>query len=298
MILDAYQEIIKSNAYWTLNKTIVKAIGVEAALFLSELVDYRSFLESKDKIKNGWFYHTQEDVKNQTGLTFFSQKKSVKLLINSGILETITKGLPKRQWYRLVINETTMDNLINGTESNPNEFQSVENDDQCPRKRRPYNKYYNNKKHSLSNPTGFDGESKKSSRKAPIIKSSKIEIAETTPTRVVDKNIPFKKFAILLSEIIKSNKNIKTTPQKINTWANSFRLLHTQEGVDIERIESVLNFYKEKAYTNQYIPIAECGKTFRDKFVRIESSMERMGFSPIKETKKRRAFYEQNPHDY
>lgn len=88
------------------------------------------------------------------------------------------------------------------------------------------------------------------------------------------KNEKYIQYAEFIGKIITSSKNIKITRQKINSWANSIRLLHTADGVSLDRIEDALLWY-EKNHGGDYVPVIESGKSFRDKFIKLENAIER-----------------------
>lgn len=81
------------------------------------------------------------------------------------------------------------------------------------------------------------------------------------------------KFAKQLRTIVAShitvNKNCSMT-----TWARSFRTLHKTDGVSVRRIREALTWYADNI-GGEYIPQAFSGKSFRDKFIQIESAIER-----------------------
>ena len=76
-------------------KTITK--NTVAALFLSQAW-YWSKRHNQD---DGWFFNTQEDWEEETGLTRFEQETARKILKRLGILEEQRKGVPARLYYRL-----------------------------------------------------------------------------------------------------------------------------------------------------------------------------------------------------
>ena len=88
-------------------------------------------------------------------------------------------------------------------------------------------------------------------------------------------------FAERLSEIVKKQKNVNIDEQKINQWAKSIDLLIKKDGVDEERIERALTWYSENV-GGDFVPDIECGKTFREKFGKIESAIKRA--TPKQET--------------
>gem|GEM_PF-2797081 len=96
----------------------------------------------------------------------------------------------------------------------------------------------------------------------------------TSPTGRDRSNETFKPLAILLGEIVSSKKNVNITGQKINSWANSIRLMNSADGISYERIEKALKWY-EQHHSDEYVPVIESGSTLREKFIRLEAAIER-----------------------
>ena len=86
------------------------------------------------------------------------------------------------------------------------------------------------------------------------------------------------KLAKKLSKIVHTQKNIVHTPLQIRVWSNSFKQLDTINKVDISRQKAALKWYK-KAVGGEYIPVVESGKSFREKFTKLEDAMNRKDFT-------------------
>ena len=91
-----------------------------------------------------------------------------------------------------------------------------------------------------------------------------------------ERNKQYLPLAECLSKIICSKKNIKHTRNQINSWTNDIRRLHEDNGIDPERIKSVLSWY-QKNIGGQYIPVVESGSSLRIKFTKLEDAIERQG---------------------
>ena len=90
-------------------------------------------------------------------------------------------------------------------------------------------------------------------------------------------------FAKRLSETIQKKKNIKHSFQHLTQWADEIRKLSEMQGVEMERIDKVLDWY-DKNMGGEYIPVIESGYSLRLKFLRLEEAMTRVeyGSSPSK----------------
>jgi hypothetical protein len=81
--------------------------------------------------------------------------------------------------------------------------------------------------------------------------------------------------ARFLARIVQGMKNIDIDHHKKWSWANEFRkLIYTSEKVPHARVDAALHWYWKNA-GGQYVPVIESGKSFRDKFVKLEAAMER-----------------------
>lgn len=83
-----------------------------------------------------------------------------------------------------------------------------------------------------------------------------------------------------ISRVRTVNKNSKTA-----TWGASFRALHERDGIPVEKVQEVLDWYcqflkqtgDQISTGNKYVPIAYTGQKFREKFDGLEAAMHRQG---------------------
>jgi hypothetical protein len=80
--------------------------------------------------------------------------------------------------------------------------------------------------------------------------------------------------ALYLSKIIRSKRNITISAQKLKSWETDIRKLSTVEKISFDRARLAMKWY-EKNQSGRFTPVVECGRSFRDKFLRIEAAMER-----------------------
>ncbi|EBP0096454.1 HNH endonuclease [Salmonella enterica] len=91
--------------------------GISGALFLSQAVYWNARTSDPD----GWFFKTQNEWEEETGLKRTEQEKARKSLVSLGILEELKKGLPAKLYYR--VNENKLALALQG------EIQKVSLDD-------------------------------------------------------------------------------------------------------------------------------------------------------------------------
>jgi hypothetical protein len=83
--------------------------------------------------------------------------------------------------------------------------------------------------------------------------------------------LPLAKF---LQIIIEEKKNIKHTPNQIEKWSKDISKLINTNQVSYERIKSALRWYKDHC-RDEYVPVIESGAALREKFIKLESAIER-----------------------
>lgn len=72
--------------------------GACAGLFLSQAF----YWTDRTKDPDGWFYKTQAEWEEETGLTRYEQETVRKQLVKRGLLETKKEGIPCKLYYRIV----------------------------------------------------------------------------------------------------------------------------------------------------------------------------------------------------
>ena len=91
------------NAHWQVNKKIASMVGIEAALFLSYLIDKDGFF-SKSYVVIGedeYFFLYSEDIEVETTLSYKVQKKCISILESEGMIKTKLMGIPRKLYFAL-----------------------------------------------------------------------------------------------------------------------------------------------------------------------------------------------------
>ena len=126
------------HAYWTINKQLVKTIGLEATLILQHIIDLQSVFE-KDEI-----FQSQPDMAEELGISEYAVKNKIPELVKLGLLNVVRKGVPCKNYYstndekiiEILVNQLDdtkstnkrVDYEINLTDDAKSTIQSVEND--------------------------------------------------------------------------------------------------------------------------------------------------------------------------
>lgn len=96
------EKILSQSAFWLVNKAVAKAVGIEGALMLSDLVDKKQYFENKGQLDaDGFFFNTSADIEEHTTLTYHIQKQALKLLKQHGFVDTKLKGLPAKLHFKI-----------------------------------------------------------------------------------------------------------------------------------------------------------------------------------------------------
>lgn len=70
-------------------------VGITGAVLLSQLVYWHNRMDA------GWFYKTQKEIKEETGLSREEQETARKRLVSAGVLEEERRGVPAKLYFRV-----------------------------------------------------------------------------------------------------------------------------------------------------------------------------------------------------
>lgn len=188
MNLDITKDLLRSNAYWVLNKSIVKQYGIEVALLLTVLSEAEAMFADED----GWFFQTGPAIEELTGLTIYQQDRHFKVLKEGGLLLQENKGMPMKRHFKL--------NYQNILESASKKLEPL------PTK---------NLKASLRKTSN----NKTSNNKASITSSKELGPAKTPPTNTQGL------FSGAVDKKTKKAQEIMTMKGMLNTFSQSSKVL-------------------------------------------------------------------------
>jgi len=95
------REILRQNAWWVLNKTLCKSIGLEASLLLTHLGDVESMLIREDPDVDNVFSYSDKKIENELFLSPYKIGEARKILIKNGLIQVEKKGVPARNFYKI-----------------------------------------------------------------------------------------------------------------------------------------------------------------------------------------------------
>lgn len=109
--------LLKSGGSIIVNKNLARNIGLDAAIFYSELYSkYKYFKQRKKLNEDGYFFNTVENMSRDAFLSDYRQRKAIKKLKELDLICYQKKGLPARRYFKV-----NMDyDLIARLTKNPN----------------------------------------------------------------------------------------------------------------------------------------------------------------------------------
>lgn len=94
--------LISNNNFITLNKNLIKAIGLEEAIILGELASEYDYWSSQKALEDGYFYSTIENIEKHTTLSVHKQRKALNSLKEKGIIDIKVKGIPAKRYIKII----------------------------------------------------------------------------------------------------------------------------------------------------------------------------------------------------
>jgi DNA-binding Lrp family transcriptional regulator len=98
------------HAYWTVNKSLAKSIGLESALILQHIIDLQNVFD-KDEI-----FQSQPDMAEELGISEYAVRNRIPELIKLGLLNVVKKGVPCKNYYSTNDNKI-MEIIVNGLDT-------------------------------------------------------------------------------------------------------------------------------------------------------------------------------------
>ena len=104
------KHLLSSSAFIVLNKELARQVGLKEAILLADLISKEEYFIANG-MTDGWFFNTEANIEKDTTLTPYQQRKCLKTLKTSLVLETKRKGIPAKQYFK--INELQVIKLLN-----------------------------------------------------------------------------------------------------------------------------------------------------------------------------------------
>lgn len=103
--MDTIINLLASSAYIIVNKKLIQKLGLDCAVMIGELCSEYTYWKNQDKLEEGFFFSTRENIFKNTGLSNYNQRKALGKLVELQIVSEQYKGLPAKKWYSLNLNK-------------------------------------------------------------------------------------------------------------------------------------------------------------------------------------------------
>ena len=110
--MSAIKELLRADGSIIINKKLSHNIGLHETIMYSELLSKEAYFEGRNELKDGWFFNTIENMQKDTTLSEHQQRKAVKKLKTLGLIESKSKGMPAKRYFRIIENEELVKTLI------------------------------------------------------------------------------------------------------------------------------------------------------------------------------------------
>ena len=94
--------LLTSNGFITVNKHLTRTLGLDEAVIFGELCSKYDYREARGELdEDGYFYCTVEDLEDTTTLGERRQRNAINNLVEIGLIEQVTKGLPRKRFFKI-----------------------------------------------------------------------------------------------------------------------------------------------------------------------------------------------------
>ena len=111
-MINTILNLLRSDGYITLNKTLVRNIGLLPATIFSEFSSKYKYFHDKGQLKDGFFYCTIPDIEKELGLSRKEQDTGINKLIALGLIEKKVMKLKGDESPKRYIHITNDINLL------------------------------------------------------------------------------------------------------------------------------------------------------------------------------------------
>lgn len=101
--------MIGGSEYWIINKPLARVVGLEAAVLFSDLCQAQKYWDQKNG-RESYFFKVEGEIQEDTTLSPYKQRESLKRLKQEGLIKTKRKGTPAKKFY--LIDSECLNNLL------------------------------------------------------------------------------------------------------------------------------------------------------------------------------------------
>lgn len=94
--------LLADGNFITVNKTVIKKVGLYEAILLGVLAGKQKYWEEHDGLtEDGYFFNTIENFEEETTISEYQQRQAFKHLEELGIISTKRIGIPAKKYFRI-----------------------------------------------------------------------------------------------------------------------------------------------------------------------------------------------------
>ena len=94
-------KLLSSSAYFVLNKELIKKIGIEPTLLLSDLISKEEYFIERNMLVDGYFFNTLENLTTDTTMSPHKLRNAFEILIKKGFIKTKLSGIPAKRHIKI-----------------------------------------------------------------------------------------------------------------------------------------------------------------------------------------------------
>lgn len=99
--MDGISKLLSNDGFIVVNKSLIRELGLHEAIIIGELCSEYNYWEKCNKLDDGMFYSTRDNIEYNTGLNEHYQRKALATLKEKEIISVIKKGLPAVNYYKI-----------------------------------------------------------------------------------------------------------------------------------------------------------------------------------------------------
>lgn len=128
--MKALLSLLDKDGYITMNKIILRALGIDATLLFGELVsEYIYYYKNHMLTEDGYFFSKSESIEENTTLSPYRQREALRILKAKNLVEVVFRGVPAKNYF--TINEEALEVFLNSDfknfEGKPSKGSSLQN---------------------------------------------------------------------------------------------------------------------------------------------------------------------------
>lgn len=244
--MNGISKLLSTDGFIQVNKYLIQMFGLHEAVLIGELCAEYNYWEQQNKLIDGMFFSSRENIEANTGLNEHFQRKALITLKNAGIVSVIKRGLPATNHYMI-----HFDKLLTMLSSSraPGEELDTESVNLNNNKTRKIEE-------EKDNPKGLSQEQPKFEfgKRAP-----KKENLFTKCVNLIDSCDFSPNIRKLLIEYLQFRLSVKDKPLYFNMWKGMLAKLCELCEDDIKKYEAVIKQSIERGYLSFY-PINSSNK--------------------------------------